>query len=335
MTDPQPSDGVPPASAPHTPSAREAAAFVIVASLAFATSGPLARWARPVDPVLVACARCALAAVALFVLEPRGVLASARALPPRQRLAVLGAGALLGAHFALFLVGLDRTSLPAAVSLVSLEPLAVVLTAWAIFGVRPSRLEAGGVLLAMVGALIVARGAGTGEHRLEGDLLVLGAVALFGFYVAAARLLRESMPPRHYAALVYGGAALCLALALPFLDASPGSVRWPIPPHGWVAMVGLALIPTLVGHTAVQTAARRLPPAVVSLASPGETVGGVAIGALALGAVPGGDEVAGAVAIVAGATLALFGAARGARRATSAGGSGGTGGTGARSSEAG
>jgi drug/metabolite transporter (DMT)-like permease len=295
------------------PRPREAAVFVVIASLAFATSGPLARWARPLDPLLVAFVRCALAALALFALEPRGVIASARALSSRQGLAVLGAGALLGAHFALFLVGLDRTSLPAAVSLVSLEPLAVVLTAWAIFGVRPSRLEAAGVLLAMVGALVVARGAGTGEHRLEGDLLVLAAVGLFGFYVAAARLLRESMPPRHYAALVYGGAALSLALVLPILEAAPGTTRWPIPAHAWVAVVALALVPTLIGHTAVQTAARRLPPAIVSLASPGETVGGVAIGAVALGAVPGGHEIAGALAIVAGATVALLGARRATR----------------------
>lgn len=312
-------------TAPKRPTRRQAIAFVAVASLAFAASSPLARWARPLDPLLLAFARCALAGAILLVFEGRSALAALRRMTARQRLGIACAGVLLGAHFALFQLGLDRTSLPAAVSLVALEPLAVVACAWIFLGVAPSRGERVGVLVATAGGLLVARGAGAGEHRIGGDLLVLGAVVLFGVYVVAARALRESMAPRSYAAVVYCTAGLALAPVL-LLPSTEGCVRWPLPPHAAIAIVGIALVPTIVGHTLVQTAARWLPPAIVGLASPGETVGSLVLGAAFLGLVPATNELLGAAVVVAGATAAILGASPSAWRppATSSSATGST-----------
>lgn len=291
--------------------ARGAALFVVLASLAFATSGPLARYARPVHPLFIAFGRVALAAAALSLVDLRGLARSAAALSLRQGAAVLTAGLLLAVHFALFLWGLDRTSLAAALSLISLEPLAVVLCAWVFFGVRPTRAEQAGVLLATAGAGLVARAAGSGDHRLSGDLMVVGATLLYGLYVSFARALRDALPARSYAALVYASAAVFLAAALPV---APGALEGVSPPpaHAAVAIVALALVPTLVGHTAVQAAARRMSPAIVALVSPGETLGGIVIGALWLGAIPTTTEVAGAAIILAGATVAILGSSRSA-----------------------
>ena len=136
------------------PGLRRAAVFVLYASAAFATASPLARWARPAHPLLVAFGRLALAAALLGLVDLRHLPAAARALAPRQRLVVFGAGAILAAHFVCFLWGLDNTSLPAAVSLVSLEPLGVVVCAWALLGIAPRPLERAGVLLAAVGATV-------------------------------------------------------------------------------------------------------------------------------------------------------------------------------------
>ncbi|WP_437646578.1 DMT family transporter [Sorangium sp. So ce362] len=286
--------------------ARSAALFVVLASLAFASSGPLARYARPVHPLFIAFGRVALAAVALSLLDLRGIARSAAALSLRQRAAVLTAGLLLAVHFALFLWGLDRTSLAAALSLISLEPLAVVLCAWAFFRVRPTRSEQAGVLLATAGAIVIASASGAGDHRLSGDLMVVGATVLYGLYVSFARALRDALPARSYAALVYASAAVFLAAALP---AAPGALEGVAPPpaHAAVAIVALALVPTLVGHTAVQAAARRMSPSIVALVSPGETLGGIVIGALWLDALPTAAEIAGAGIILAGATVAIFG----------------------------
>jgi drug/metabolite transporter (DMT)-like permease len=282
-----------------------AALFVIFAGTAFSTASPLARWARPVHPLVIAFGRLAIAAVVLMALENRAIVAAVRGLAFRQRAIVLLAGALLGAHFACFLWGLDHTSLPAAVSLVSLEPLSVVVCAWALLGVSPSRPEQIGVALATVGAVVVARGAGIGEHRLAGDLVVIAAVVLFGLYLAVARALKDALPARSYAALVYTSAAIVLALVLAAAPVAFEAPAWPPPARGFVAIAALGLVPTVLGHTAVQTASRTLPPAIVALACPGETLGGIAIGAALMGAVPTPNELLGAAIIVAGSALAI------------------------------
>jgi drug/metabolite transporter (DMT)-like permease len=279
---------------------------VIFAGAAFSTASPVARWARPVHPLVIAFGRLAVAALVLSALERRALAAAVRGLSARHRWTVLVAGALLAAHFACFLWGLDHTSLPAAVSLVSLEPLAVVVCAWALLGVRPSRAEQAGVALATAGAVVVAQGAGMGDHRLVGDLVVIAAVVLFGLYLAAARALKDALPARSYAALVYASATLVLGVLLAASPAAFEAPAWPMPVHGLVAIVALGIVPTVLGHTAVQTASRTLPPAVVALVCPGETLGGIAIGALMLGAMPSTNELLGAAIIVAGSALAIL-----------------------------
>jgi drug/metabolite transporter (DMT)-like permease len=278
-----------------------AALFVIFAGAAFATSGPLGRYARPTHPLVIAFGRLALAALVLLALDARRIGASMRRLSSAQCGTIFAAGAILAAHFALFQLGLDRTSLPAAVSLVSLQPLAVVLFAWVGLKIRPSVIEQLGVGIATAGALVVAQSQGQGEHRLAGDLLVIAAVALYGAYLAVARALKDALPARSYVTLVYGSAAVVLGLAL-FI---PGAATLTAPPHGLFAIAALALIPTVLGHTAVQIASRTLSPAIVALVSPGETLGAIAIGAELLGATPTTPEITGALIIVAGTVLAI------------------------------
>jgi drug/metabolite transporter (DMT)-like permease len=288
------------------PSAKAAALFVLVSGAAFSVASPLARWARPADPLVIAFGRIVVAAIVLVGLRPGAVFAVARALTGRQRATVFLAGALLAVHFACFLWGLDHTSLPAAVSLVSLEPLGVVVCAWALLGVAPSRPEQLGVVLATAGAVVVAQGAGQGEHRLVGDAAVLVAVVIFGLYLTVARALKDALPARSYAALVYTTAALVLAVMLAGAPAAFTAPAWPLGARGVVAIVALGLVPTVIGHTAVQTASRSLPPAVVGLVSPCETLGGIAIGAALMGAVPSAKELCGAAIIVAGSALAIL-----------------------------
>lgn len=299
--------------------ARSAALFVLFASAAFATSSPLARWARPAHPFFIAFGRLVIAALLLAVADRRALLPALGALDRRRRLTVFGAGALLAAHFACFLWGLDHTSLPAAISLVSLEPLAVVVTAWAILGVAPSRAEQVGVALATVGAIVVAQGVGVGEHRLVGDLVVVAGVVFFGLYLTVARALKDALPARSYATAVYASAALLL---LPMLALAPGafaSPAWPPTPRALYAVVALGVVPTILGHTAVMAASRTLPPAIVALVSPGETLGGLAVAAALLGAMPTRVELAGAAIIVLGSAAAILGPREGraARRAPS------------------
>ncbi len=287
---------------PDRPSPSELA-LLGVAALAFATASPIAKSIEGLSFATIAAGRCGVSALALGVAAPVATWTAVRALDARGRAGLAGAGLLLAAHFALFLGGLLATSLPAAAALVSLEPLAVVVAAWIAFGVRPGRREQLGIAIATGGAVVVSRGAGQGEHRLLGDALVLGAVVVYGAYVAFARGLREAMPTLPYATCVYSVAAVALAPLAFALDAH-GSAS---PASAWLGVVALGLVPTLVGHTLLQRAARHLPPSLVALASPGETVGSILIGA-AIGRAPTPVEWAGAALVVLGTSVAITGA---------------------------
>jgi drug/metabolite transporter (DMT)-like permease len=291
-------------TAERGPDARlRAALFVLVAGASFATSSPLSRWARPADPLVIAFGRLALAAIVLLALDVRHIARSFRGMTLRQRLLALGAGATLAAHFACFQWGLDHTSLPAAASLIALEPTSVVLTAWVFFKIAPRRIEYVALALATAGAAVVGSAAGSGEHHLVGDLMVLVAVVLIGFYLAIARGLRDALPTRSYVAIVYSSAALCLGFVV-HLTGRAAAVQ-DLSNRSALGIVLLALVPTVIGHTAVQAASRALPPSIVALASPAETLGSIAIAAAWLGESPSAKELAGAALILGGTTLAL------------------------------
>ncbi len=277
-------------------------ALVGVAAGAFATASPLGKAAAGVGFGPMAAGRCALAAVVLLAATWGPTRVALRSLGTRARAGLVVAGVLLAGHFALFLGGLLSTSLAAAAALVSLEPLAVVVAAWIAFRERPTRAETLGLALATAGAVVVGLGAGQGEHRLLGDALVLGAVVLFGAYVAFARGLRATMPPAPYAACVYAVAAIALGpLALAGAGTAAGA-----PGSAWLAVLGLGLVPTMLGHTTLQRAARHAPAAIVALACPGETVGSILIGAVT-GHAPTAVELAGAGIVTLGACVAILG----------------------------
>lgn len=278
--------------------------LVALAAAAAATSSPLAKVAHGLSFAQIGAGRCAVGALLLFAMAPRATWTAVARLDARGRVAVIGGGVLLGLHFALFLGGLLATSLPAAAALVSLEPLAVVVAMWVAFGARPNAREVLGIALATAGAAVVARGAGQGEHTLLGDSLVIGAVVVYGAYVAFARWIGSAMPTTSYAACVFGVAACTLAVAVPIA---------PVGGHGapsaasWLAVLGLGLVPTALGHTLLQRASRRVPASIVALVSPGETLGSILIGA-SMGAWPSPIERLGAAIVVIGACVAVLGA---------------------------
>ena len=281
-------------------------ALVALAALAFATSSPLAKAAHDLPPLAIGSVRCLVATVAITLLFPRKTLRALASLSARARLHLLGAGVLLAAHFGFFLGGLATTSLSAAASLVSLEPLAVVLAAFFAFGARPKIHEALGVLLAAAGAAWIGHGAGHGENRLIGDLSVVLAVAIYGAYVMAARAMKDEISGWPYAAAVYFIAAVLLAplavvqsLYVPVSDPGPSARTWL-----YVALLGI--VPTMIGHTLVQRSARHVHPSVVALISPGETVGSIAIGMTLQGTRPTESEWCGAALVILGVICAVI-----------------------------
>jgi drug/metabolite transporter (DMT)-like permease len=73
----------------------------------------------------------------------------------------------------------------------------------------------------------------------------------------------------------------------------------------YLMLVLLALVPQLIGHSALNLAVRTLPVTLVSVAILGEPVGATILGALIFGELPGSHEIAGGLLILAGIYLVM------------------------------
>jgi drug/metabolite transporter (DMT)-like permease len=232
--------------------------------------------AMGIPPLTIAAGRIALASL---ILTP---IAWARSGPALRRVArrdlwlAIAAGVCLAAHFASWISSLAYTSVASSTALVTTNPVFVALATWLIFRERLSPGTWAGVLLTVGGSLLIGlsdSGGGGGSAPLLGDgLALLGAVAVSGYFLLGRRL-RERLALLPYIWLVYTAAAVGLLVAL----ALSGQSLLGLPPAGYLLILGLAVGPQLLGHTAFNWAIKYLSPTLVTVAILGEPIGSAAL----------------------------------------------------------
>ena len=223
------------------------------------------------DEVQLAFLRLALALPILWLLSKR------ESPVPLNRCgsSVLIAGACLALHFGAWMASLAYLSVATSVVLVYLHPV-IIYAIEVIRGRAPLKWSCvGGVLLTLSGTTILAWFSGEadpsdlGDQQLWGMVLsVIGSLAFVG-YLLAGRTATLKMPTVTYATRAYAVAALALLLWLISMDSKVIPQTGP----GWGYAGLLALFPTLLGHTPLNAALKRLPPTVVSTTYLGEMAG--------------------------------------------------------------
>ena len=217
-------------------------AGLATAVVAVSFGAPLARM-TDAAPLAVAMWRMCLS-VAFLV--PLVTVRGGWSVPSRHRPAALLAGLLLGLHFGLWIPSLWLTSVSASVVLVTTGPLWVLLLSPRFLG---SPIGAGNVvsfLLALTGVVIIAGGDFALSRRaLLGDGLALAAAGCMAGYLVVGKRLRSEVPLASYLGAVYGGATVVLIAAVVLLGVAP----WPASRGAWLPLVGLAVGPTLTGHS--------------------------------------------------------------------------------------
>ena len=183
-------------------------------------------------------------------------------------------GLLLAAHFWTWIASLRFTTVASSVVLVSLKPIFVWALAAAWLHEHPSRREAWGIGIAVLGATLI----GIGDARLSlgalgGDLLALaGALTAAGYYVIGRRV-RATVGVWTYASVVYAVAALALfSIALARDVPLTGFAG-----RDWAVFGALAAGPMLVGHTGMNYALKHYRATTVNVAALGEPVGATLI----------------------------------------------------------
>jgi drug/metabolite transporter (DMT)-like permease len=285
--------------------------------LAVSAASIFIRFAQREAPSLVIAAwRLVLATLVLAPIAlPRG-REELRGLKRSDLGLALLSGFFLALHFAAWISSLAYTSVASSVVLVSTAPLWVALLSPLTLKEPLARPVMLGMSLALVGGVIVSVSdtcswgtAGLGCPPLAefvrgrafwGDLLALaGAWAVAG-YLIIGRRLRRGISLFSYIFVVYGMAALVLVAVallagLPFFGYSPLT---------YLMLLGLALIPQLLGHTTYNYALAYLSAAYVSVAALGEPVGSSILAYFLLAETPSALKLTGAVLILAGIYIA-------------------------------
>ena len=273
-------------------------AVLITGVLAVSTAAVLIRLCDA-PSLVIAAYRLAIASLVVVPLE----LVRTRGLPSRKDLGwCVLSGLFLSAHFAAWISSLAYTTVASSVVLVTTNPLFVGLFSWWVLREPPGRRTVAGIALGMAGAVAIGWGDFSGgTSPLLGDgLALLGAVAASA-YLLTGRVARRRLGTHTYIAWTYGSCALFLLAA----TTVAGLPLAPYPRETIGFLILLALVPQLVGHTAINWSLAHLTAPTVAVVILGEPIGATLLAWWVLGEVPSLATVLGGVLICTGIVLAL------------------------------
>jgi len=212
-------------------------------------------------------------------------------------------GLFLGLHFISWNLGARATLAGNASLVVNLVPLVMPFLAWSFLREGPTKREIAGTALALAGVAVL----GWGDYHfspehLVGDALCFLSMLVYALYILLARSRAQRGAMVSYLMPLYAsGAVVCLIWALAF--------EQPFRPVGgldWLLIAGLALGPTLIGHSITNWAMTVIRAQTVSLVNLTQFVFAGTFAYFLFGEVPGPVFFVTASLVASGAAVALF-----------------------------
>ena len=262
-------------------------------------------------PLVIATYRLSIASLIIAPIAWFQARDELRKLSRRQLLLSIASGAFLALHFALWIASLSYTTVTSSVVLVTASPIFVALSSYLLFREKITGRIITGVIVSIIGAIIIGfNNWQLGGTSLHGSILsLLGAIAIAG-YLLIGRRLRQNMGLLSYVFLTYTSAAVFL-LATTFIK---GASLAGYPGNTYLMFILLALIPQLLGHSALNWSLRYVPATMVTIAVLGEPVGATILAFFILKEVPMVIELIGGFLILAGIVIAFSKSVTGQRQ---------------------
>ena len=250
--------------------------------------------------VVIAFYRMFFAAVILLPVVWKTCRDEWKALEKRTALMCVLSGVFLACHFSFYFQSIAYTSIASSTVLVDTEVFFVAIVSILFLKEKVSRLGAFSIFLTFAGSVVLALSdRSAGSNAVRGDLLAVTGAFFVALYTLIGRVERRKMSTTLYTFLVYGTAALTLALFC-------AATRLPIvgyAPKNYALGLGLALCCTLLGHSVFSWGLKYLPATFISTAKLGEPVFATVLGIFLFGQIPKLQQVIGAVIILAGLYL--------------------------------
>jgi drug/metabolite transporter (DMT)-like permease len=278
-------------------------ACVVLSAVAFGAMAIMARFAfaAGVDTATLLALRFAIAAfVLLALLRARGMT-----VPRGSTLGVLVAlGALgYGGQAACYFTALRLAPAGLAALLLYLHPALVALLAAAFLHERLTGAKLVALAIALAGTtLTVAPALGGGfaaaPEVATGLAFAVASAAFYAAYIVVAASLGRRAAALPMSAVVTASAAAVFGAATWILGP-----QWPQTPSGWLAVVGIALLSTVVAITLYFAGLERIGPMRASTLSTVEPLCTVVLAALLLDEAIAPAQLAGGALILAAAVL--------------------------------
>lgn len=204
--------------------------------------------------------RLTLASVLLGTAQSwRGRRAEQAALRPAQKASLMIAGVCLALHFVTWFASLNLLSVGRSTLLVVTSPLWASLLGLFVPSLRPNRAFWPGLAVAGIGLIFVTTGgaARAGESLSapslwQGDILALMGALLIVPYLLLVQRVQAELGTLRTVTWTYSAAAACLWL----IALARHALAVPSSPGAWFAIVSMALIPQMIGHTSLNRALR-------------------------------------------------------------------------------
>jgi len=254
------------------------------------------------DPVLLASLRLYVAALALTPLAVRDLRRHRGRFGRRDLAATLLPGLLLGGHFTSWIVGANMTQAVNASLIVNMVPIVMPFFLVLLARERLTRGELLATAVALAGVAVLAwNDFDTRPDHFAGDLVCFGSMLLYAFYLAFGRRNRHFATIFLYLVpLYYAAATSCFIAAVlrvnPFRAYSLREV---------LVILGLGLVPTVLGHGLVNFSMRHLRGQVVSVVNLGQFVFAGVMAYFLYDEVPSWALYLAAMSLVAGVVLVL------------------------------
>ena len=155
-------------------------------------------------------------------------------------------GLIIGGHFAFYISSVKHTTIMNSTVLANTTPIFASIFSWLILGVKPSLRTLLGILIAFIGmaALFFRESTWSPIFGLRGDFEAILCAVLWSLYLVFGRDVRKRAHPVALMIPIY----LVSGLFLLILSAELGSFRIPFSQE-LPFILGLAFLPTLLGHT--------------------------------------------------------------------------------------
>lgn len=214
------------------------------------------------------------------------------------------AGFFLAMHFVTWISSLSYTSVANSVVLVNTNPLWVGLLTPLITRESVLKTTKISIAVSLAGGVIIGLGDfASGKTALWGDFLALTGSICVAVYLLLGRSLRRKLSLLSYATVCYGSAAVLL-WAMVWVAGKPVSG---FEPHTWYALIAVALIPQLVGHTSYNWALKWFSTHMIAVSLLGEPVCGTILAYIIFDEGVNAFKIIGGVLILSAIYLAASG----------------------------